>query len=64
MLDTSNCCTAALVYRVKNRSAFGSRLVDKDTIRLTIAEARLKLTMARQLCYLAAAVADERGKVI
>jgi len=51
----------AIVHRVKSRKAFGSLLADKDVIRKTIAEARMELTMTRQLCYLAAVVADEKG---
>lgn len=52
---------AAIVYRVKTRKAFGSLLAEKDTIRQTIAEARLQITETRQLCYLAAVMADEKG---
>ena len=51
----------AIVHRVKTRVAFGTKLADKDTIQERIAEARLELTMARQLCYLAAVIADEKG---
>ena len=51
----------AIVHRVKSRRAFGTLLSDKDVIRKKIAEARLELTMTRQLCYLAAVVADEKG---
>lgn len=51
----------AIVHRVNNRKAFGSMLSEKDTIRQAIAEARMELTMCRQLCYLAACVADEKG---
>jgi len=36
-------------------------LSEKDVIRKKIAEARMELTMTRQLCYLAAVVADEKG---
>jgi len=52
---------AAMIYRTRNRIAFGTPLYQKDTIREKIAEARLKLTMIRQLCYLAAVMADEKG---
>jgi len=51
----------AIVHRVHQRVAFGTTLADKDTIRERIAEARMDLTMTRQLCYLAAVVADEKG---
>mmetsp|Transcript_16871 Transcript_16871/g.32935 ORF Transcript_16871/g.32935 Transcript_16871/m.32935 type:complete len:442 (+) Transcript_16871:30-1355(+) len=51
----------AIVHRIKHRTAFGSTLDKKDTILSAIANARIELTMARQLCYLAAVVADEKG---
>lgn len=51
----------AIVHRVKTRKAFGSLLAQKETILERIAEARLELTQSRQLCYLAAVVADEKG---
>lgn len=51
----------AIVHRIKNRTAFGSSLAKKETILERIAEARMQLTMTRQLCYLAAVVADEKG---
>eukprot|EP00457_Paulinella_chromatophora_P003514 gb/GEZN01003522.1/.p1 GENE.gb/GEZN01003522.1/~~gb/GEZN01003522.1/.p1 ORF type:complete len:450 (-),score=54.43 gb/GEZN01003522.1/:789-2138(-) len=52
---------AALVYRASQRTAFGSKLRNKDSIRQTIAEGRLAITECRQLCYLAATMADEKG---
>merc|ERR1719436_281392 len=52
---------AAIIHRAQTRSAFGGKLIDKDTVRQVIAEARLAITCSRQLCYLAAVVADERG---
>lgn len=52
---------SALVYRAQNRVAFGSLLKDKDDIRRVVAEARLEITACRQLCYLAAVMADEKG---
>jgi acyl-CoA dehydrogenase len=52
---------AAIIYRVYNREAFGSALYKKDTIRKTIAESRLEITKCRQLTYLAACIADEKG---
>eukprot|EP01065_Artemidia_motanka_P037531 TRINITY_DN461_c0_g1_i1.p1 TRINITY_DN461_c0_g1~~TRINITY_DN461_c0_g1_i1.p1 ORF type:complete len:443 (+),score=88.21 TRINITY_DN461_c0_g1_i1:77-1405(+) len=51
----------AIVHRIRNRKAFGSVLASKDTILERIAEARMELTMCRQLCYLAAVIADEKG---
>jgi acyl-CoA dehydrogenase len=51
----------ALVYRAKRRDAFGQRLIDKQQILERIAEFRMELTAARQLCYLAAVVADDHG---
>jgi len=52
---------ASIIYRVKNREAFGSKLSEKQTIHATIAEARLQITKLRQLCYLAASIMDEKG---
>jgi acyl-CoA dehydrogenase len=52
---------AATIYRAQTRKAFGKVLIDKDTIRSVIAEARIDITQTRMLCYLAASVADERG---
>ena len=51
----------AMVHRAKNRRAFGSLLSEKEGIRRAVAEARLEITQLRQLCYLAAVVADEKG---
>lgn len=51
----------ALMYRAKNRTAFGKPLIQNGQIMERIAEFRMELTAARQLCYLAAAVADDRG---
>merc|ERR1719218_499701 len=51
----------AIIHRVKNREAFGSELEKKATIRQAIAEARIDISMIRQLCYLAAVMADEHG---
>jgi acyl-CoA dehydrogenase len=52
---------AAIIHRAYNREAFGGALYKKDTIRKSIAEARIEITKCRQLCYLAAVIADERG---
>jgi len=51
----------AIIHRVMNREAFGGALEKKATIRQTIAEARIDISMVRQLCYLAAVMADEHG---
>ena len=51
----------AMMHRIKTRSAFGGLLVEKAQIVERIAEFRVELTAARQLCYLAASVADEKG---
>merc|ERR1712039_924447 len=45
----------------QQRVAFGGKLIEKDTIMQTLAEAKLDLTRSRMLCYLAAVVADEKG---
>lgn len=52
---------AAMVDRVNRRKAFGRILSGKDGVRTTIAEARIEITKCRQLCYLAAVMADEKG---
>jgi len=52
---------SAIIHRVYNREAFGGMLYKKDTIRKTIAESRLEITKCRQLTYLAACIADEKG---
>mmetsp|Transcript_8135 Transcript_8135/g.11750 ORF Transcript_8135/g.11750 Transcript_8135/m.11750 type:complete len:454 (+) Transcript_8135:205-1566(+) len=52
---------AAMVDRANRRKAFGKILAEKDTVRTAIAEARIELTMCRQLCYLTACMADEVG---
>ena len=52
---------SAIIFRIRNRTAFGSKLEEKDSIRQVIAEARIEITKCRGLCYLAAVIADERG---
>jgi len=52
---------AAIVDRANRRKAFGRILAEKDDVRTKIAEARIEITKCRQLCYLAAVVADEKG---
>eukprot|EP00041_Stephanoeca_diplocostata_P012894 m.217606 g.217606 ORF g.217606 m.217606 type:complete len:458 (-) comp19132_c0_seq3:323-1696(-) len=52
---------ASIIHRANTRRAFGKVLSQKDTIRQTIAEARIEITKNRQLCYLAACMADEKG---
>ena len=51
----------ALLFRAKQRWAFGGLLVDKAQLLERVGEFRMELTAARQLCYLAAAVADDKG---
>merc|ERR1719326_237730 len=51
----------SILHRAQNRVAFGKKLIEKDTILQTLAEAKLQLTRSRMLCYLAAVVADEKG---
>lgn len=51
----------AILFRIKHRKAFGSVLAEKDTIKEIVAEARIEITKCRQLCYLAAVMADEKG---
>merc|ERR1719218_548923 len=51
----------AIIHRAHNRVAFGKKLSNHDTIRKTIAEARIEITKSRLLCYLAAVQADEHG---
>eukprot|EP00004_Rigifila_ramosa_P004163 TRINITY_DN1456_c0_g1_i1.p1 TRINITY_DN1456_c0_g1~~TRINITY_DN1456_c0_g1_i1.p1 ORF type:complete len:453 (-),score=104.07 TRINITY_DN1456_c0_g1_i1:8-1366(-) len=52
---------SAIVHRATTRVAFGSLLSNKDAVRQVVAEARIELTKCRQLCYLAAVMADEKG---
>eukprot|EP00512_Aurantiochytrium_limacinum_P003456 CAMPEP_0171496004 /NCGR_PEP_ID=MMETSP0958-20121227/6455_1 /TAXON_ID=87120 /ORGANISM="Aurantiochytrium limacinum, Strain ATCCMYA-1381" /LENGTH=451 /DNA_ID=CAMNT_0012030047 /DNA_START=82 /DNA_END=1437 /DNA_ORIENTATION=+ len=54
-------CLEAMIYRAQNRVAFGKVLAKKDMVASAVGEARLSITMCRQLCYLAAVMADERG---
>jgi len=60
-LGLAELALAAMVDRVFRRKAFGRLLAEKDAVRMAIAEARIELTKCRQLCYLAAVMADERG---
>mmetsp|Transcript_77917 Transcript_77917/g.137383 ORF Transcript_77917/g.137383 Transcript_77917/m.137383 type:complete len:432 (-) Transcript_77917:850-2145(-) len=60
-IGVAEAALAAMVYRASTRKAFGSRLVDKDTVLQTIAESRLEIEECRQLCYLAASVMDQKG---
>lgn len=52
---------AAIIHRANMRKAFGRVLANKDTIRKVVAEARIEITKCRQLCYLAACMADSKG---
>lgn len=51
----------AMLHRASTRKAFGKLLIERDQIRERIGEFRMELTACRQLCYLAAAVADDQG---
>lgn len=42
---------AALIYRSKTRTAFGSMLEEKDTVRRAIAEARISIASCRQYVH-------------
>jgi len=52
---------ASIIDRAHRRKAFGALLAEKDAVKQAIAEARIEITSCRQLCYLAACVADEKG---
>ena len=52
---------SAMIYRAKRRVAFGSVLSDKDDVLRTVGEGRIEIVKNRQLLYLAASIADERG---
>merc|ERR1719482_890180 len=60
-IGTAEQALEAIIFRVMNREAFGGALEKKATIRQAIAEARIDISMVRQLCYLAAVTADEHG---
>merc|ERR1719263_2252717 len=60
-IGTAEQALDAMIHRAHNRTAFGKRLANQATIRQSIAEARLDITKARLLCYLAAVQADEYG---
>lgn len=50
-----------LIKRAEEREAFGSKLIDKDVVRLQIAESRLEIEQARLLTLQAAHKIDEVG---
>jgi len=60
-IGTAEQALASMVDRAHRRKAFNTILAEKDSIRAAIAEARIEITQCRQLCYLAACVADEKG---
>jgi len=60
-LSVAELALASMVDRSFRRKAFGQLLAEKDAVRMAIAEARIEITQCRQLCYLAAVVADEKG---
>lgn len=60
-IGTAEQAIDSIIHRAHNRVAFGKKLTNHDTIRQTIAEARIEITKSRLLCYLAAVMADEHG---
>jgi acyl-CoA dehydrogenase len=60
-IGTAEQAIDSIIHRTHNRVAFGKKLTNHDTIRQTIAEARIEITKSRLLCYLAAVMADEHG---
>merc|ERR1712107_777635 len=60
-IGTAEQAIASIIHRAHNRTAFGKQLANHDTIRQTIAEARIEITKSRLLCYLAAVQADDHG---
>eukprot|EP01063_Lacrimia_lanifica_P025353 TRINITY_DN3314_c0_g1_i2.p1 TRINITY_DN3314_c0_g1~~TRINITY_DN3314_c0_g1_i2.p1 ORF type:complete len:341 (+),score=147.19 TRINITY_DN3314_c0_g1_i2:509-1531(+) len=51
----------AILHRVSQRTVFGQTMSKKDILRQSIAEARIDITKARLLCYLAALECDVKG---
>merc|ERR1712070_835391 len=60
-IGTAEQALDSIIHRAHNRTAFGKVLANHDTIRQTVAAARLEITKSRLLCYLAAVQADEYG---
>ena len=60
-IGSAEMALSAMIFRAQNRTAFGRKLIEKDSLRQQIAEARIEITKCRGLCYLAAVIADERG---
>lgn len=60
-IGTAEQAIDAIIHRVQGRHAFGKKLANHDTIRQTIAEARIDITKSRLLNYLAATQADDHG---
>jgi acyl-CoA dehydrogenase len=50
-----------MIERANNREAFGSKLIDKDTVRNLIAESRIEIEQARLLTLHAANKIDQEG---
>ena len=53
-IGTAEQAIDSIIHRAHNRVAFGKKLANHDTIRQTVAEARIEITKSRLLCYLAA----------
>lgn len=60
-IGTAEQAIEAIIHRAHNRVAFGKKLSNQDTIRQSVAEARIEITKSRLLCYLAAVQADDHG---
>jgi acyl-CoA dehydrogenase len=60
-IGTAEQAIDSIIHRAHNRVAFGKKLTNHDTIRQTLAEARIEITKSRLLCYLAAVQADDNG---
>jgi acyl-CoA dehydrogenase len=47
-IGSAEMALSSIIFRIRNRFAFGSMLEEKDSIRQVIAEARIQLTMCRK----------------
>merc|ERR1712137_767675 len=60
-IGTAEQALDSIIHRAHNRTAFGKKLANHDSIRQVVAEARIEITKSRLLCYLAAVQADDHG---